>query len=362
MKVLHAAETIKGGVATVLKQLMMSQIDSKKFTSVISLIPNSQVEDLPGIDKQHIELFKRTGRNISSFCRLFILFSKNVIQNKPDIVHLHSTFAGVVCRVALIILWPVRRPKVIYCPHAFSFLMEGTSLKKKIYVLVEKFFLIITDKVICVSQYEKDEAYKLGVKSKKLVVIYNGVPIRESVRHKQVNDTFNFLFVGRLDHQKGYDLLIEAMANIKNPNIKLTIIGESVHSEIKKVNLEGITYTGWLKSSELEKYFVEADALVIPSRWEGFAMVPLEAMSYHLPIIASNSTSLPEVVIDGVTGYLFKNGNADDLREKMLKMEGSDLDSMSLAGNTFFKEHFTSEKMVSNTLSIYTIILESKMN
>ncbi|MGU5121571.1 hypothetical protein MAX20_29515, partial [Escherichia coli] len=75
---------------------------------------------------------------------------------------LHSTFSGVLGRLCLFILSPIVKPVVIYCPHAFSFMMTNQKLKKKIYVAIEKILQKNTDAIICVSKYELEESIKYG--------------------------------------------------------------------------------------------------------------------------------------------------------------------------------------------------------
>ena len=108
----------------------------------------------------------------------------------------------------------------------------------------------------------------------------------------------------------------------------------------------------------MEPYFIAADVLVIPSRWEGFAMVPLEAMSYSLPIIASDATSLPEVVINNETGYLFKNGDANSLLSVFNRLDKSDLSEMGRKGNQLYIENFTSQAMIAKTHGLYADIIK----
>lgn len=357
MKVLHCAETIKGGVATVLKQIALAQVSSEDFTRVICLIPDTQSSELHEVPARHLSLFRRSGRNIGSFVQFTKRFVSILLKDKPDVVHVHSTFAGFMARLILMVLWPIRRPAVIYCPHAFAFLMEGSGVKRRLYVWIEKFLSLITDKIICVSQFEYDAAREAGINDRKMTVVHNGVPVREGINKHYSQEALKLLFVGRLDFQKGYDLLVNAMRDISDDSIHLTIVGDSVNGETEKVPLKNVTYTGWIKSTEIEHYFVNADALVIPSRWEGFAMVPLEAMSYGLPIISSDSTSFPEVVKDNVTGYLFKNGDAAELKEKILALKESDLDAMGNAGNKIFREHFSSQAMIEKTFSLYQRVL-----
>lgn len=232
MKILHAAETIKGGVATVVRQIVTGQIQDN--SNVVKCIaPSEQLSELYSIADDNILSFSRTGRNLRSFLNFFFLFIKTVYKFNPDLVHLHSTFSGVLGRIGLIILLPVRRPKVVYCPHAFSFMMRGNIKKMKLFALLERLFSPATDAIICVSQHEKDSAIKFGLPKRKLKVVHNGVPdviFKPGLVSPYKNEAVNVLFVGRFDYQKGFDILLDAMKLLEGKPIFLTAVGSAVHS------------------------------------------------------------------------------------------------------------------------------------
>ncbi|ATA18622.1 glycosyltransferase involved in cell wall biosynthesis [Gibbsiella quercinecans] len=361
MKILHAAETIKGGVATVLKQLVLEQERNAERYDVRVLIPDEQIDEVEVLDSNNIVQWPRNGRSIKSL----ISFAKNficlVLRFRPDIVHLHSSFAGVICRFCLMLLFPLFRTKVIYCPHAFSFMMETSKYKKVVYVFIEKLFMKITNVVICVSKYEYDEGVSYGLNKEKLKIVHNGVSIKDisaiDKKKDKDNKKIHVLFVGRFDYQKGYDILIEAARKLSPDAFTFTIIGGSVHNSGNVDRLVNATYTGWLSSDDMDKYFRCADIVVVPSRWEGFAMVPLEAMSYALPIIASNSTSLPEVVLDKKTGFLFECGNVSSLLKILSGLNEYNLIDMGIMGNNYFRDNFTSENMIKKTHEIYDKVI-----
>ncbi|HEI8821193.1 TPA: glycosyltransferase [Serratia marcescens] len=364
MKIFHAAETIKGGVATVMRQIAIHQEKNENVSRMICLVPEDQASELSPLDMSNIVTFKRTGRNLLSFVAFTKRFVQLVLKDKPDIVHLHSTFSGVLGRLALIFLWPVRRPKVVYCPHAFSFIIPGSSAKRKAYAFVEVILSKITDAIICVSEYERQQGISHGLPENKLVVVYNGVPqvkgVQQAYKNPYPEGVTNLLFVGRFDYQKGFDILELTMGILKGKPFHLTAIGGSVHgSYVENKELPQTSYTGWLSADELIPYFTHADILVIPSRWEGFAMVPLEAMSYGLPVVASDSTSLPEVVTDGITGKLFPLSRPEALAELLSVYSASDWRIMGENAREEFLRKFTSKKMLSNTDKVYQAIIPS---
>lgn len=364
MKILHATEIDIGGTATVINLLMRSQVTDDRVTSCRCVAPERIIEALDKNLIQYTSTFKRSGRNFLSLVYFTSALIKTIWNDKPDIVHLHSTFAGIIGRIILIIMKPLRSPKVVYCPHGFSFLMEGSAFKKSIFSKMEIILSYATDKIICVSQYERNAAFNAGVPDNKISVIHNGTPafIAEYTNEispypTQNTATINYLFAGRLDKAKGFDILIAAMQKVTNNNIQLTVAGISESEVPEHAKLNNITYLGWMNSKDLIPYFTHADALVLPSRWEGFPMVVLEAMSLGVPVIASNCTSLSEAVKHNVTGILFSVSDSDGLSDIISNTSIGALQEMGRSGRERFNEKFTSELMTHSTLNLYSQLL-----
>ncbi|HHD2899699.1 TPA: glycosyltransferase, partial [Klebsiella quasipneumoniae subsp. similipneumoniae] len=313
MRIVHAAEVVKGGVSTVIRQLIQNQVDWKEIEEIYCIVPNSQLNELsPYYENINTCTFERKKRSFKACLSFLKVFITTIWRVEPDIVHLHSTFAGFLGRISLIMLRPWRNPKVIYCPHAFSFLMEGAKYKRELFVFIEKMLSNVTDKIICVSKYEYNSAVGNGIDEKKLRVIYNGTEIKDRYNKKNDNE-INMLFIGRLDYQKGYDILLSAMEKTTNKDIRLTVVGSANDEGDEYKESINIKYMGWISPKEIDAFYKKSDVVCVPSRWEGFAMVPLEAMSYSTAVIASNSTSLPEVIDDHKTGLLFENNSIESL-------------------------------------------------
>ncbi|EPG5721334.1 glycosyltransferase family 4 protein, partial [Serratia marcescens] len=327
-KVLHVAETVKGGVATVIRQLVQ-QNDEFDFYCVL---PDSQYREIGAFPAEKMKVFTRTGRNISSFISLAINYIQMVRKEKPDVIHVHSTFAGVVCRLLTPLVRITCRPKIIYCPHAFSFLMDTSEKKKKVYAKIEKILQKNTDVIICTSEYEKRTALMAGLSPDNLTVVYNGVepPVKlpdDTNPYRQ--DKINILFVGRFDYQKGFDL-VQRIADELDDRFLITIVGGNVHAKEQPAPHSRMDFKGWLTSAEMAPYFTYADVLLMPSRWESFGLVAVEAESYGLPVVASRCSSLPEVVSEGVTGYLFTTNQADEAVEILNARDQRDWSAMKV--------------------------------
>jgi len=358
VKVLHAAETIKGGVATVMKSLLKDQYSRFGHNQVRALIPQDHLQELETVPKNIVFTFKRKKRSISGLVWFSIQFIKMLIQFKPDVVHLHSTFSGFLGRLILILLRPFYRPSVIYCPHAFAFLMEGSQNRRKLFAWIERLLAKGADVIICVGEYEKKQAQAWGIPAEKMRVVHNGVsPLEKTAEKTPISESNlrKLLFVGRFDYQKGFDIILDLIPKLKPGSFSLTIVGAAVNSSQKPKEFQGVTYTGWLKPDELALHYAQADVVLIPSRWEGFAMVPLEAMRAKCAILATNTTSLPEVVTDGENGRLLELSPclADEMAEIIKNTPIEEWRRMGEAGFDKFLAEFTESKMVEHTAALY---------
>ncbi len=189
------------------------------------------------------------------------------------------------------------------------------------------------DKVIVLSKYDQEQFQKkLNVKTE---VIYNPLTIepkgKGSPEHKK------FLAIGRFSPlHKGFDILINAFALFakQNKDWTLDIVGEGpeenmLRSLISKHRLENrISIHPF--TNEVEKHYESASVYVLSSRWEGFGLVLLEAMSYGLPIISSYLPVTKELLEGKNVGVFFENENVADLAEKMLSMtQNKNLETMN---------------------------------
>jgi glycosyltransferase involved in cell wall biosynthesis len=172
------------------------------------------------------------------------------------------------------------------------------------------------DRVVALTELERGRLQSLGVDPERLAVIPNGIDLAEfpTARAAASHDRpFVFLYIGRLyPEQKGLATLIEAFASLpRQPGAQLRLVGEdwgglSIVRDLARTRGVGdsVVTTGTLSRSELLRELARADVLVLPSRFEPFGIVLLEAMAAGLPIVASRVGGIPEIVLDGETGLL----------------------------------------------------------
>lgn len=174
------------------------------------------------------------------------------------------------------------------------------------------------------------------------------------------------LFIGRLIEQKGVDVLLEAFATLRSefPEVQLRIVGDGnlrarLETQCRTLGLEkAVRFLGWVEDAQ--RLMLGGDIIVVPSRWEGFGLVTLEAMRHRRPLVASAVSALPEIIVDGETGYLVPADDLLALTDALHKLLADPelARQMGRAGHQRLVEVFSVEKMVKATADLYHKIAE----
>ncbi|MFB9268754.1 glycosyltransferase family 4 protein [Bradyrhizobium erythrophlei] len=336
---LHVAETIRGGIATYFNELHPYQRASYGRGKVHYVIPSDHRGDLVGFEESEVSTFERAGRSVSGLLHMAVTARREIRRLQPDIVHLHSTFAGLVIRPLL--LFMRNRPKIVYCPHGWAFSRETSRLSHRTTKLVEIVLARLADRIVCISGYERKRAIDAGIARERLTLVPNGISgQRPSPRAGAVDwpsQKTRILFIGRLDWQKGYDLLIE-MARELAESVDVRVLGSPVVDRQNDIELPAnVSLLGWADRYQIDAQLDAADLVIIPSRWEAFGLVALEAMRAAKPIVAFRVGALPEIVEDGVTGVLGNQVSAASLVETVKKAQQLDLAWAGRQGEARFK-------------------------
>jgi glycosyltransferase involved in cell wall biosynthesis len=167
---------------------------------------------------------------------------------------------------------------------------------------------------------------------------------------------FRFLFVGRDPRRKGADLVVEAFLRLRGRglDVRLTLVGHATSGACGRE--EGIEAYGWTDRKQLyAELYPRADALVLPSRVEGFGLAPIEAMSFALPVIATQYGALPEAIVHGETGLLVPCGDGAALERAMesLVLDPAAARDMGTAGRARFEAEYTRERFHARVRAFY---------
>lgn len=171
--------------------------------------------------------------------------------------------------------------------------------------------------------------------------------------------------VARLDLQKGFEYLLQAVAGLTNshPDLRLVIVGEgpdqgAIQSMADRLNLiPRIVFAG--QRGDMANVYAGLDVFVLPSLNEGLPMTVLEAMAASRPVIASKVGAIPTVVRDGETGLLVDAKDVAGLRAALDRLLSDPALSSRLAaqGHAWVRRHFTSDAMAENYLRMYESVL-----
>ena len=363
-RVLHIAESARGGVGTYLNQIV-PVLRSQQFGRVrhALLVPDCHCFMLTNLDHD-VCTYRRTGRSVGDLARLGRATIRLVRELRPDIVHLHSTFAGAVARPLLLLtrlMWGVPGG-VVYSPHGWAFDMKSSALKQNAAVFAELLLSFLADRIIVLSDAELRECIERGLPKGKLVRIYNGLAERAPEAEPAVwdDERLKVLFVGRFDRQKGLDILLRAAA-MAPTRIAVRCAGSRVVGRDGPTEYPpNVEMLGWLSEAELSGQLAAADVVAMPSRWEGFGLVALEAMRSGVPVVASNVGGLPEVVEDGRTGTLIPPDDPDALLDALLRDSPDDRRAKGEAGRRRFARMFTSRGSAEAVASLYVDLLSSR--
>lgn len=354
MKILHVTEIPNGGTLTVLEQLAVDQTTRFGSGQVRLLIPNQALSDLHDVKPAQVSTYQRNGRNVGSLLRLLMAFAQEWWAFDPEIIHLHSSFAGVVCR-ALLMLVPFHRARVVYTPHAWAFMMDVSPTKRVVLVAIERILGWVTDRVICVSEAEKEEARTQGLPVSKMAVVHNGVPLPREEPDRRLDGPVRALFVGRISRQKGFDVLLDAIEGQRDlPVIK--VVGDIDKIPAERAEASNLDLVGWVPRPEIGAFYRESDVLVVPSRWEGLPMVVLEAGSHGCAILATDIRIFREIVDDGSTGILVPNEDPAALARALRQTSAEEWRRLGQEMRKSVEQRFSLSQTCDRTVSVYETV------
>lgn len=177
------------------------------------------------------------------------------------------------------------------------------------------------DHFITVSDYQRNEILKMGFDPHNITTIHNF--INDSGFEPSHKNPEYILYFGRIEKEKGIDVIIDAAKILCNKNIKFILAGEGSYlnaasSIVSELGLSNVEFLGYKNKNEIVKLINGSFAVIAPSLWyETFGLVLLEAFSCAKPVIASNIGGMTEIIHDGVDGFLITPGSAEELADKV---------------------------------------------
>ena len=315
-KILMVCEAFGGGVFTYVSQLcndMCDSFDVYLAYSIRSQTPKNYKEFLD--ERIHLIEVKNFGSpfNIIKDIKAIKELKKIERSIKPDIIHLHSSVAGGLGRIA----FKGKNNKILYTPHGYAHILMGNGLKSKIYYILEKILGKGKSITLTCCESEDEEAHKF---SKETYFIETGVNLKElSSKLDSIIPTTNKKFtvytLGRACVQKQPQLFNEIAKLVPNADFLWIGGGELEHL----LDASNITVTGWKSREEALAIAKGADAFILCSLGEAIAMSLLENMYIKKLCLVSNTIGNKSVIKDGFNGYVCNNAEeyANNIKKAM---------------------------------------------
>ena len=353
IKVLHVGEYVQGGLATYIQTLLAAKDLEIQNYLVLSNEKSNHEWCIPdgNIFYYHYR------RNIWNIIPAMQAIYRVIYHIHPDVIYCHSTWAGALMRLPLFFM-PIKS-KVLYNAHGWAFLRNTANWKRRVYAWIERILSFRTDKIVNVSKYEYDSAVRYGLRQDKLIMIYSGIAKKKNPLLKKLDlpkDSINLLFVGRFDPQKGLDLLLKAIDTCSRRDIHLYVIGDNIVSNgmgIEKKDKDRVTFLGWMPHADIAYWYAACDAVIMPSRWEAFGLVAIEAMKYGKPVLVSNCGALPELVENGINGLCFDIDTDEGIVQMLEDLRKSRLSIMGDKSKIIFNKRYGAQNMIKKTFELY---------
>lgn len=319
-----------------------------------------------------VELMTKSGTRPKIFwmivVELFIGIHKVQKAYNPNVVHVQYMAPG---SLAILLFKLLGAKKVIATAHVPGHIYKRKWLPR----LISKYF---TDCFLCVSMsseasFFNEEAQlfsqKLFATGRKHFTIYNCVKSAASYvqatqqKHKQ----FTLGIVSRLSYEKGIDIMLAAMPEVLKicPYARVLIVGggeekERLTTQAKQLEIvDSIAWVGLQAKEQLATYYAQMDLVAVPSRFEGFGLTAIEAMSYGIPVVASAVDGLEEVIENGKSGVLVQKESPELLAKAILNLIEDETirNTIAKAGKQRVEDFFSFDDYKHQISDLYEAVL-----
>jgi len=312
-------------------------------------------------------------KDVTALIKLYIAMR----NNRYNIVHTHSSKAGILGRLAAKM---AGIPVIVHTIHGWSFHDYLPSYQKHLFIYLEKIAAKFSDALVFVSEADLETGLKNGIGKKsqyRLIrsaiprIQFNNLEKNKEINRKKLGIPDNVLVignVGRLSDQKNPIewIQIAQKISLEEDNVVFLLVGDGplrldVEEEInefflsEKFILPGLT-------RDVLSYFSIIDIFLITSLWEGLPRTVLEAMAMGIPVVAYKSGGIPEIVSDGITGYLCKAGDIESMVKRSIFLLKNHLlrEEMGRKGNLLIRNDFDLQVMIEHISKLYTELLTQK--
>lgn len=300
------------------EKLLLNIINEQVKTHEVHLVYLKPINDLIHLLDKRVKI-----KYIPLSFLTIINLKKYFKVKKPDIIHTHLSHADILGILAS----NSKRAKVFCTMHNIYFKKNWKD--NLLFAVYKIIYTIRKTNVISISKsVENHVLSKLNQNKLRSFLLYNAIPPTNFDQKQTSSKQIRLLFVGRLEKQKSVSTLLYAINHIQKKRTKtdfnLTIVGEgSLRKNLEVLSkelkiLHVVDFVG--AHQKTQAFYASADIFILPSIWEGFGIVILEAFRAKLSVIASNIEGPSELIRDNFNGLLFEKGNAIELASKITEL------------------------------------------
>lgn len=344
MKILHViTKSDLGGAQTVVITLSNAMCSENEIT--VAAGGNDEMWDVldERVNKVRLQNLKREVSLFNDFITCFSLYSL-YRKIKPDVIHLHSSKAGMIGRL----VFPKR--KVVYSVHGF----DSIRLAYRKYLIVEKILKKRCKALVVASDYDRVNMNREGINDN-IHLVYNGIAYPNIIKTDELNSLIErtskkvVICIARISPQKRFEDYVELAKQL--PKYIFVWIGADREYQNLPVNLH------CFKGIPNAKRFIEnADLFVLPSNYEGVPIAIIDALSFGKPVVASNVGGISEIVLNDYNGYVVENDINSFVTAIQTILEDEQLyQKFSANSHSIFRNKLTIEQMVLGYKRIYSL-------
>lgn len=340
---------VKGGIAAVVNGYRGSQLE--KDYSII-----------------YVESYKDGGKLtklLKAICG-YIHFAKVLLVDRPDIIHIHSSFGPSFYRkIPFIYMASWANKPIINHIHGADFdeFYEKASDKKK--KQIKKIYGKCSVLIALSAEWKKRLSQIVSEDKIKIIENYS-VLHKEALKQRFNRECNNIvLFLGELGKRKGcYDIPAVVREVKKEINdVKFILAGTGSETDEKEIRKlvdengvsENVLFPGWVRGDEKDRLLRDADVFFLPSYNEGMPMSILDAMGYGLPVVSTNVGGIPKIVYDGENGYCCEAGDVFAFSNAIinLMMDNTQREQAGIASMTIVRKSYSREAHLQRMSNIY---------
>jgi len=353
MKILHITESLGAGVEHFLELVTRGQAQAGHQVvlahSIRAETPVDQLDAQFSFLARRVVLPMATEVSLQKDALSVWHLIRLIRQERPDVVHLHSSKAGVLGRVAALL--SLSNARVFYSPHGFAFLRQDVSgVKQKLFLWFERLAGWLPGTLVACSATEAALATdKVG--HKHVVLVENAINLGEVLPSAGGGGGMvKVINASRACYQKAPWRFQRVAQHCAGLPASFTWVGDGDWRPHEETNLH---MTGWLSRADVVKHMAHADVFLMPSLWEGMPLALIEAQAAGVPAVVSNVVGCRDVVQHGVTGFICDTDEELCARTQQLIEDAELRRSMGDNAAMMSRSRFAVERLNAELLKLY---------